>query len=683
MLQIFSEEQIQEIINNILVQKNDQGILYLEQYNINYIQNYIIQNFKEIKELLSNQNSLDIVDFVYLMVDKIVDHTIGNYNDAIYISISLCDFFKAVCQFEQNKQKLTFKDISNFICQFNIKKQREIESKLLPLENKFNLNIQEKTFQDIDFQAPIILQENDSKLKRISKEKVHMDSVHHNKNQIIQSRYIEEQDQIITLDSYSDIFLFYNNDCKNIKKLKIQSQFIKGQACLDFFWSQKQQRIGSCFKDGFLAFWEARDNFQFEKVFQVGQIEEQYKIWYVETINQWITCDKLNNIYFWDLENEKYTHSISFSKAIIDVCEVQYLQKAVILIQENTIVLLDLIQKKKIQQLQGQQNKIHSIAFFKQYQTILTAGYDNYISIYNITEQFNDFNLIGNLKKHQTIITAIVCVENTPMVISADDLFLIKIWDIRTQTCIQNLNTELRNSIKQMHIMKNRLCLVTSKIIMFKFEENIEKNNKQMQDLYCINLQGNINDNKLYVCTNKDLRVYNLLDGKANYVIQSKNDFIESFNLCLGKKIILASKGEIKLYKGENYEEIQIKQPFKNREYFDIIFAIKVDNFNGLITMGTSNGVITIHKEISMEILRKINLKRNIKIIEQSVYHNILIICDTQNQILFFNYEYCKIMTVLQIEDDTTCIKFMDGYESIILSTLNGDIFIIEFNTNV
>ena len=34
------------------------------------------------------------------------------------------------------------------------------------------------------------------------------------------------------------------------------------------------------------------------------------------------------------------------------------------------------------------------------------------------------------------MITAIDCIENTPMVISSDDSGVIKIWDIRTMKCV-------------------------------------------------------------------------------------------------------------------------------------------------------------------------------------------------------------------------------------------------------
>jgi len=41
----------------------------------------------------------------------------------------------------------------------------------------------------------------------------------------------------------------------------------------------------------------------------------------------------------------------------------------------------------------------------------------------------------GQLKGHGSMITAMTCIEESPMVISADDCGVIKVWDIRDLKC--------------------------------------------------------------------------------------------------------------------------------------------------------------------------------------------------------------------------------------------------------
>lgn len=51
--------------------------------------------------------------------------------------------------------------------------------------------------------------------------------------------------------------------------------------------------------------------------------------------------------------------------------------------------------------------------------------------MYSINDQCNDYALLGSLLGHLSIVTAIQCIEHTPMVISADDRGNIKVINSR------------------------------------------------------------------------------------------------------------------------------------------------------------------------------------------------------------------------------------------------------------
>ena len=57
---------------------------------------------------------------------------------------------------------------------------------------------------------------------------------------------------------------------------------------------------------------------------------------------------------------------------------------------------------------------------------MVTAGYQNAISIFNISSEYLDYSLVGKLIGHNAMVTAICPVEGSPMVVSADDLGVIK-----------------------------------------------------------------------------------------------------------------------------------------------------------------------------------------------------------------------------------------------------------------
>ena len=50
------------------------------------------------------------------------------------------------------------------------------------------------------------------------------------------------------------------------------------------------------------------------------------------------------------------------------------------------------------------------------------------------------------------------------MVVSSDDKFIIKLWDIRSLTCIQNIQLDLTNSIRFILSIPDKIVIVSSKI---------------------------------------------------------------------------------------------------------------------------------------------------------------------------------------------------------------------------
>ena len=93
-----------------------------------------------------------------------------------------------------------------------------------------------------------------------------------------------------------------------------------------------------------------------------------------------------------------------------------------------------------------------------------------------------------------------------------------------------------------------------------------------------------------------------------------------------GKGILLASKGIIRIYKGENFEEIG-----KFHSGYGTIVAIKADNLNGLVVIGCEEGYVCICRGVSMEKLREVWIRKPIRIVELSVFHGLFITSDMNN----------------------------------------------------
>ena len=55
-----------------------------------------------------------------------------------------------------------------------------------------------------------------------------------------------------------------------------------------------------------LSFFDASDNFKFEKTFQYTSAFLHSSIFYVEFSGDWITTDQGNNLFLWNIAEETY-----------------------------------------------------------------------------------------------------------------------------------------------------------------------------------------------------------------------------------------------------------------------------------------------------------------------------------------------------------------------------------------
>lgn len=83
---------------------------------------------------------------------------------------------------------------------------------------------------------------------------------------------------------------------------------------------------------------------------------------------------------------------------------------------------------------------IHSMWFIRDFNLLATANYCNSVFLWSFVDQ--DISKVGELVGHTSQVTAIERLIDSPLLITWDDLGVIKSWDIRTgqwnQTFIQD-----------------------------------------------------------------------------------------------------------------------------------------------------------------------------------------------------------------------------------------------------
>ena len=322
----------------------------------------------------------------------------------------------------------------------------------------------------------------------------------------------------------------------------------------------------------------------------------------------------------------------------------------------------------------------------------MTAGYENSISIYEIHPEFLDQSLLGKLIGHNSMVTAIQCIEKTPMIMSADDTGIIKLWDIRTFKCIQTCDVGSKSLISRLLDIegRGRICFISSRINFLEFDESFQKEEKKEinEETYPLKVEFNYLSDELLVCTRKDLRFIDLEKGRIKKIYQgllrNNDDDITIFkSVDQNKKFVIGDhRGGLNMFNFSNGDKCGTLCGHNNE-----ISVLKMDFVNKLFISAGYDSTICIQKENK----EKFEIKREIKncfygkeihLMEVSVYHNLLVIGSNTRDIYIWDYEYCKLLGSFELEEgfEPTSLTFINGYSLLLIGASNNKIYIIQIS---
>ena len=493
--------------------------------------------------------------------------------------------------------------------------------------------------------------------------------------------------------------MIYTTDCILEKRVSPHLQKDKKDVIiLNFAWSNKQQRIGATLKDFSLSFWDAIDDYEAEKNFFISNYSTEYQkgIWYIEFMDTWLTTDKTNAIWDWNIETESLNYQLVsplIKSTIFDIVEISFMKLVAVGTMEKVIMIWDLPKKLmilKINMSQGGQGGVHSIKFFNTYQVLVTAGYENSISIFEVHPQYLDQSLLGKLVGHNSMVTAIQCIEKTPMIISADDTGIIKLWDIRTFKCIQTCDVGSKSVISKILDIegKGKICFISSRINFLEFDESFQKEDKKdnSEKMYPMKVEFNYLGDELLVCTRKDLRFIDLEKGRIKKIYQgllrNNDDDITIFkSVEQNKKFVIGDhRGGLNMFNFQSGEKCHTLCGHTNE-----VSVLKVDFINKLFISSGHDSTVYIQKENKekFEIKREIKNcfhKKEIQLMEVSVYHNLLVLGSNTKNIYVWDYEYCKLLGFLELGDgyEPTSFAFINGYSILLIGASDNRIYIVQ-----
>lgn len=110
----------------------------------------------------------------------------------------------------------------------------------------------------------------------------------------------------------------------------------------------------------------------------------------------------------------------------MDVCELPHLKLLAVCSLDKKLVFYDLLQMTCIQVTKFETVSAHSLAYANDFMVLLSSAYEEFA----LVQAFDgsDAFVTGKLKGHNSQITAISVLNDTPLAITADEIVLFNIF---------------------------------------------------------------------------------------------------------------------------------------------------------------------------------------------------------------------------------------------------------------
>ena len=123
--------------------------------------------------------------------------------------------------------------------------------------------------------------------------------------------------------------------------------------------------------------------------------------------------------------------SDKIKRNIFEILEIPLLKLVAIGSLDKVITFWNFEKRLMVFSIEIPQGGCHTMRFFHSYSRLITVGFNTVARIYYINPIYFDVSVEGLLSGHTQSITAMEVIEDTPMVITADDMGNMKVWDIR------------------------------------------------------------------------------------------------------------------------------------------------------------------------------------------------------------------------------------------------------------
>lgn len=186
--------------------------------------------------------------------------------------------------------------------------------------------------------------------------------------------------------------------------------------------------------------------------------------------NCWVTVNRAGMLDTWDLSTLTSTPWLkvldSNLSLVNDSAELHRIKLYSVGTSDRKIYILDPLKRQVYKTISLPTEGINKMKYMACFSVLVVAGFSRNIPIFELDIRHREFSRKGELQGHASNIAVLEAVENSPTVITVDDVPSVKVWDVRTFKCIQTLNFKIGTTIINMVAIPEhqKLGLVSTRV---------------------------------------------------------------------------------------------------------------------------------------------------------------------------------------------------------------------------
>jgi len=530
-------------------------------------------------------------------------------SDAIYLVAGLLQLYKEVLKLTPGETTLTWKNLTRFI--FQLYSDKEVKA----LEPSLYSSAKD---------GPKIYGFSTCTPGRLRLSTRYVDKHRHGRfiRKVVNAPDVQ---LLFVLDDYATTLKVYNHNSSLLKTISV-SKTRKHTIITDFAWSQNEKRLGVTMHDNSLQFFDFGDNFSFNHILHnKGEMPNQLMIWYVTV---WITCEASGTLNEWDILSEK---SSPWPDAHSDQVT-QMLELGGDLVAsaglDKVIVLWSMTWREVLMKLGLDKASAHSLAYSSDFDMLLAVGYELSANVY-VFDSARDCSRRGQLVGHSHSINALEIMHQSPLALTTDDRSYLKVWDLRTLSCVQSvfLDGMVVNKIIDIKPLSS-LLIIANRIHWYEYESSTTVDSNGIETVN-VNLVTAVYSRRLeefIVATTSDLRTVDSETGIITkiYAELSGADSEVSFIALIDKErrlLIALDSGEFAVAVTDNGK---ILKKFKGHEC----------QITGMLYDPDSSRLVSVSIDGCVRIWRPTNLVEPIKELSEAHEANTVFLTVSFDQVL-------------------------------------------------